>query len=692
LARTSIRCTIAGPMTPRHALVALLALSPLACGAESPPPPCPPSAPPPVVATTTATTAPAPPATAAGPTEPTALTAEQARRDAELAPRAAAVVDAYLNWNGFFSSLVARYAPDGKRFVFGSNRDGVQQIYLGDAAHPGEPAKAVTRGADRALDAEFTRDGRSILFLRDDKGNEQHAVWRVALDGGAPVNLTPGEPLQRSLPLLPRRKPRAMFYSGKRTSEAGFRVFEQSLDGGDARAVYTSTDPGGVADVTPDGKRLLVVTSRSPGDGTALEVDPASGKARRLYPAEGKTAAVHSLGYSADGARVLVSTDEGAESAVLLALDTRTGKEVARYTSTAPAAARLFAGASPAGGRVVVQVDAGNHGEVRILDARTLRVVREVKVPLGDVLVGDFREDGRAFALVVSLPEKPADVFEVNAETGDVRLLRDDKRAGLDSLGPIETTIETAKAFDGLAIPINRYLPKIEPGKRVPTIAIFHGGPSTSYAVRWNPYARFFVSLGYAVLEPNVRGSSGFGRAYEAADNREKRADWLRDLEAVNAWVKAQPWADPARVVVWGQSYGGYTTLMALTRQPALWSAGVDLYGPSNLRSLLLSTDAAIRAYLTAEFGDADTDRELLERYSPLKDVGAIVAPLFVYQGQNDPRVPRAEGDAIVAALRARRVPVEYMVAANEGHTVDHRENKIELLARTARFLEEHTR
>jgi dipeptidyl aminopeptidase/acylaminoacyl peptidase len=620
------------------------------------------------------------------------LTAEQARRDAELAPRAAAVVDAYLNWNGFFSSLVARYSPDGKRFVFGSNRDGVQQIYLGDTAHPGDPAKTLTGGADRALDAEFTRDGKAVLFVRDDKGNELHAIWRVTLDGSALVNLTPGEPLQRSLPVLPRRKPRTMLYAGKRTSEAGFRVFEQSLDGGEARAFYTSPDPGGVADSTADGKRILVATGRSPGDGTAVEVDTTTGSARRLYPAEGKTAAVNTLLYSADGARILLSTDEGAESAVLIALDARTGKEVARYTSKAPATGRLFAAASPDGRRVVVQVDAGNHGEVRILDARTLRLVRDVKVPLGDVLVGDFRDDGRAFSLVVSLPEKPADVFEVNVDTGNVRPLRDDKRAGLDALGPIETTIETAKSSDGLAIPINRYLPKIEPGKRVPTIAIFHGGPSTSYAVRWNPYARFFVSLGYAVLEPNVRGSSGFGRAFEAADDREKRADWLKDLEAVNAWTKAQPWADPARVVVWGQSYGGYTTLMALTRQPTLWSAGVDLYGPSNLRTLLLSTDAGIRRYLTAEFGDVDADRELLERFSPLKDVGKIVSPLFVYQGQNDPRVPRAEGDAIVSALRARSVPVEYMVAANEGHTVDHRENKIELLARTARFLEGHAR
>jgi dipeptidyl aminopeptidase/acylaminoacyl peptidase len=258
----------------------------------------------------------------------------------------------------------------------------------------------------------------------------------------------------------------------------------------------------------------------------------------------------------------------------------------------------------------------------------------------------------------------------------------------LAALPPIEASLQKVQALDGLTIPVNQYLPKGRTGK-LPTIIIFHGGPATSYAVRWSLYARFFLSLGYAVLEPNVRGSSGFGRAYEMADNREKRADWLKDLETVNAWAKAQPWCDADRVVVWGQSYGGYTTLMALTRQPALWRAGVDLYGVADLKQFLLTTDAAIRSGFVAEFGDVDNDAALLDEFSPMRDRDKIVAPLFVYAGQNDPRVPRSESDAIVRALRDRNVPVEYMVAANEGHTVDRRETKIELLTRTARFLED---
>jgi dipeptidyl aminopeptidase/acylaminoacyl peptidase len=150
--------------------------------------------------------------------------------------------------------------------------------------------------------------------------------------------------------------------------------------------------------------------------------------------------------------------------------------------------------------------------------------------------------------------------------------------------------------------------------------------------------------------------------------------------------------ADPNRVIVMGGSYGGYTVLMALTRQSSLWRAGVDYVGVANLFTFLKSTDQAIRAVFVDEFGDLDKDKALLEEFSPLRNVDKVTAPLFVYAGQNDPRVPREKSDQVVQALRARHVPVEYQVAADEGHSCDHRENRVELLVRVARFLEDNVK
>jgi prolyl oligopeptidase PreP (S9A serine peptidase family) len=163
-------------------------------------------------------------------------------------------------------------------------------------------------------------------------------------------------------------------------------------------------------------------------------------------------------------------------------------------------------------------------------------------------------------------------------------------------------------------------------------------------------------------------------------------------VETVNRWIRAQPWADADRIVLFGGSYGGWIVLMGLTRQQPLWKVGVDLVGVADLATLLASTDQVIRAVFVDEFGDLETDRELLAEWSPLKDAGRITAPLFVYQGENDPRVRRSESDSIVKAVRRNGRPVEYMIAKDEGHSLDRRENQIEFFSRTARFLEEHLR
>jgi len=187
-----------------------------------------------------------------------------------------------------------------------------------------------------------------------------------------------------------------------------------------------------------------------------------------------------------------------------------------------------------------------------------------------------------------------------------------------------------------------------------------------------------------------VRGSSGYGRAFEAADNGEKRLDAFKDIETSGRWVAKQPWADKDRLVVFGGSYGGYTTLIALSRWPDIWRAGVDLFGVVNLKTFMATTSGLIRHIFLLEFGDPDKDAAFLASISPSTDVDKIVDPTFVYAGANDPRVPRSESDMITKALRQRKIPSEYMVAENEGHSLARRENQLAFSARCARFLETH--
>jgi dipeptidyl aminopeptidase/acylaminoacyl peptidase len=250
------------------------------------------------------------------------------------------------------------------------------------------------------------------------------------------------------------------------------------------------------------------------------------------------------------------------------------------------------------------------------------------------------------------------------------------------------TSIERVQSFDGLVVPVNVYLPAPhDPPVRHPTVVLIHGGPSFSAHMEWSPPVRALLSLGFAVVQPNIRGSTGFGIAYEQADDREKRGDALRDVGAVRDWAAHQPWCDSKRFVVMGTSYGGFMTLLALAHQPTLWAAGVDISGMSNLITMERLEDQALRVYDETEFGALGKDDALLRQWSPLEYASNIVAPLFVYQGKNDPVTPKNEADQIVEALRKRAVPVEYMVLDDEGHGTFRRTNTLALYARIARFL-----
>ena len=620
--------------------------------------------------------------------EPTLLTATQRSQDKALEPRAASIVDAMSN--DPFDVLVATITKDNKRVLFGSDREGPPQVFLGRTDQKGAPPVAITKGPERVTWASFTRDEKAILFLRDQGADEFFAIYRVGLDGTGLTNLTPNGKLHRDAPLLlPRGKPELMVYMQHPVVDPSSELVVQSVAGGEPKIVYRDPLPAFAVDVTADGSRALVLHVVSQNDVSVLDIDLATGAARRIYPRDGIKEGVGAAGYSSDGKRVYVATDAGTERTLVRAVDVATGEVIGAYEETNPKTAIIQTmHASPTGDRVSALVDAGSHTEVRILDAKKLTLERTVKTPLGWINMGPFSDDGRTFSISIGVPERPYDIFSVEAATGALTPLREDARPALEALAPIDTSLVRIPAFDGLSIPTNVYLPKDAASKKLPTIVSVHGGPQWSSHIRYNSLNRFWLAQGFAVVEPNLRGSTGFGRAYEMADNREKRGDVLKDLERVNAWAKSQPWCDANRVVIAGGSYGGYITLLALTRQPKLWRAGVDLFGIADLRTFMKTTDQTIRAFFIDEFGDLEKDAALLDAWSPIHDADKIVAPLFVYAGQNDPRVPRTESDAIVKTMRARGVPVEYMVAPNEGHSLASHEVKIEFMTRSQRFLD----
>jgi dipeptidyl aminopeptidase/acylaminoacyl peptidase len=648
-----------------------------ACGASSSPAPSASTAaaPPPAAAASTPAKAPA----SAAPDTPSGRAAE---RVADYARLIEPVVLA-------FSNTFAILTPNGRKVVFVSNRDGLPQLYVADVAKPGKPPQRIT--TPERVSGGKSLDGKTILFLSDKGADENWSLFRVKLDGSELTELTPGEKMQRDQPIAGARRPKQVFYSARNLGAPETQIFALDLEAlGAPRRVYQDPVAGFLSDVSPDGKLGLYIRRTRRTENTLVVVDLATGAGRPLYPQSGEVG-IWDARFSADGKRVFLSTDGGGEESFLLALDTATGKELARHAETAPATAQVVSfEVSRTGNRVAIHVDAGHQVYLRLLSARSLEVERTLELPPGNGFLGDFSRDGQRLTLTWATPDKPGDVYAAATGSGKVTPLRADERPSLAKLPAIEVTTTEIDAFDGKKIPVNVYRPATAGGKRLPVIVSYHGGPAGVSKVSWNVGARFFTSLGYAYVEPNVRGSSGYGRAYEMGDNGPRRLDAFKDIESVGRWVAKQAWADPDRLVVYGGSYGGYTVLIALTRMPGLWRAGVNLFGVVNMHTFLRSTTGFIRELFKLEFGDLEKDAAFLDSISPHRDVGKIVDPLFVYAGGNDPRVPKTESDQIVVAMRERGVPVEYMVKDNEGHSLARRENQIEFYSRVARFLEAH--
>ncbi len=604
-------------------------------------------------------------------------------REAEFAKLAAGYVDAFTNAGMTFTA-------DRKKVVFVSTRDGLPQLYVGDVAKPADKPMRLTQTTERVGVPVLTKDKKSVLFVSDTGANELWSIYRIDLDGKNLVDLTPGEKLNRDEPFLVESKPEQMFFSARKMSESRTTVYSASTTKpGDAKAIYTDELPGFLTDVDAKGASALFIQYPQRVENYLFRIDTASGKAEKLWPIDAKVSMFEAK-FSADGKQVYVATDMGGEDNVLLALDAKTGKEVARWAATPKTAQISGVSVAKKGGLIGITLVNGDHSELLFLDRKLKQTKTKVKVPLVVGGFGDFSDDGKRIGAVYSTPDKPHDIYAVDPASGKVEPLRKDTRASLATLPKIKTSIVDVPAFDGGKIPTLVYVKEGEENKPHPTIVSYHGGPSGVSMVRWNVGTAFWVTLGYAVVEPNVRGSSGFGRAYEAGDNGRKRLDAFRDIEASARWVSQQPWADKEKMIVYGGSYGGYTTLIALSRWPDIWRAGVNLFGVVNLKTFMATTSGLIRQVFLTEFGDPDKDAEFLTQISPSTDVGKIVDPTFVYAGANDPRVPRTESDIIVKALRERGVPSEYMVADNEGHSLARKETQVEFYARCARFLETH--
>ena len=595
-------------------------------------------------------------------------------------------------------------SPNGKMISFLKPYRGVINVWVKGIGEPFPAAKPMTADMKRPIRAYFwSQDSKYILYAQDKGGDENFRIYavdpsaRAEADSGVPParDLTPFDNVQAQIYAVPKRDPKHILIGLNDRDASLHDVYRLNLSTGKRELLFKNDQ--NVAAWVFDLEGKLRAAERVTNDG-GTEILRVEGK--QLKPIYTCTfeESCGTIQFHKDRRRMYFITDRGnRDLAELVLLDAQTGKE--QSVDRDPQAEVDFGGAvfSRATDELLGTYYVGDR--VRIYPKkpdfeREYQILKK-ELPDGDFSFVSQSNDDRWRLVAVTSDVEPGAVYLFDRKTQKVELLYRSRpklpSGDLAAMKPVRYPTR-----DGLSIPAYLTIPKNVEPKNLAVVINPHGGPWGRDRWGYNPWAQFLANRGYAVLQPNFRASTGYGKRFlNLGNNQWGTGTMQHDISDGVSWLIAQGIADPKRVAILGGSYGGYATLAGVAFTPELYAAGVDIVGPSNIVTLLNSIPpywAPIKKAFAKRVGDVENpkDVERLRAQSPLFAAKQIRAPLLVIQGQNDPRVKRAESDQIVVAMRDLGLPVQYLVAPDEGHGYAGRENRLAMMVEIERFLTEH--
>lgn len=445
------------------------------------------------------------------------------------------------------------------------------------------------------------------------------------------------------------------------------------------------------ADWSLDGKTLLLNRTVSANESYPALFDIASGKKTELPRVNEEKASYGPMAFSPSGEFIYIVADAEGEFSQLYRREQKSGV----YKNLTPDIPWDVNGLEidSRTGLVAFSVNEDGASKVFIISKSESQEPdrRELKLPLGIVSSLEFSPDSKQLGFTLARPDAPADAYSVNLEKGELTRWTYSEVGGLNPESFVTPTRIRFESFDDREIPAHVYKPRTaSESNRAPVLINIHGGPEGQAQPYFTGATQFYVNeLGIAVIYPNVRGSSGYGKTYLKLDNAEKREDSVKDIGALLHWISTQNDLDPSRVAVTGGSYGGYMVLASLVNFPDKIKAGIDNVGIANFNTFLEKTSAYRQDLRRVEYGDERDPKmkAFFEKISPANRVDKIKSDLLVVHGKNDPRVPFAEAQQIAEKVRSQKRPVWTVYAANEGHGFGKKENVDYLRAVEVMFL-----
>jgi dipeptidyl aminopeptidase/acylaminoacyl peptidase len=577
-------------------------------------------------------------------------------------------------------------APDGTMYYV-HDPEGISQLFKVVPGKKQSDAARLTSFPDGIDGYDVSDDGKWIAITADVGGSEQADLFLMDAASGkmSPIFENP-EVVYGSVEW--RRDSKAFAYRANDASPSDFHIYIYELESKSPRKVFEGKGSHFPADFSKDGSKLVVGKYNSASFSQLFEVDLASGERREITPA-GEEWSFSAVGYSADERTFLVNTNYQRDLMGVHAIDLKSGA-VTPLLSDINGSEVDFAELSEDRSVLAVGVNEEGYRTLHLRRAGDFSPITLPKIDRG--IVGNVDIVGNTLLYALDNANTPGLVYKwdmTKPSAAPVALTEADTQ-GVDVSKFRLPELVHYPSFDGTKIPAFLYLPtNYEKGKKVPFIVQYHGGPEGQYRPSFNRSFQYFLSRGFGVIAPNVRGSSGYGKAYIEADNYKNRTVSVQDGIWAAKYVIDRGYTDVKKVAAWGGSYGGFMTMAVITEAPELFGAACNVVGIVNFETFLEQTKSYRRHLREAEYGPL-TDREFLKSISPIYKVDRIEAPLMIAHGLNDPRVPVGEAMQVAVALKQRGREVEELYFPDEGHGFSKEENRLLYYEQMAKFFEKH--
>lgn len=579
------------------------------------------------------------------------------------------------------SAYQLKVVPQTDELTFLTKLTGIAQLWRWDEAS--QSARQVSFLPDRVVDFGHSPCGTKTVVGMDNKGDERQQFFLLTDKGAAVKPLTDAP---QCFHYFGGWSPcsKKIAWSSNRRHPRCFDLYVQDVDSGVYEEVYRFDGRCDPIAWLPNGNGLIFTVQETNIDNALYLLDLKSREAKKL-PICSKQARFQSLQLTKDGEHGYIVTDRD-DNTMALCRFSLADAELVKLVHIAKwdiEEAKL----SPDEDLLAFTVNQGGRSVLGVYSLAEERWELAENVPGGVIAGLAFRADEQlAFAL--KSPTLPGDIWTYS--------LREKTSARVTSIGVartiqdklVEPKLCTFRSFDGLEVPYFLYS-KEKTGKS-PVVVYVHGGPESQIRAEYHPVFQYLANQGFTVVAPNVRGSMGYGREYVQLDDRRKRMDSVADLAWLVKDLSQKDTVDPQAIGIMGRSYGGFMVLAALTHYPDLWAAGVDIVGISHFRTFLENTGEWRRKLREVEYGYLGEDDDFFEEIAPLNHSAKIKAPLLVFHGRNDTRVPVSEAEQLVADMQARGQQVSLHVFEDEGHFTEKLANHITLNQSITQFFLQH--